>query len=294
MEHITSRGFKLPERPEEMAGELWFNMWERKLWPYEELVVSDILYWYESPSKSIVWKTRVVDIDRFRYDEKNFAGSRLKGRFGDFDRAQPYYVEAPQPGFCLAYKVSPILKVNLSKPPDFQFPRQGWLRLDNEVARKWLSQESVSDDATLDFIVPDGPLGERLRHLNDAMAEVSPLRVRAIVSQTIRRDTRLVRALNELCAFQCQFPGCGTRIPKRDGGFYIEVAHIEPVHQGGRTVLGNLLVLCPNHHKELDYGSLEIVEQTTERVRGKLNGREFDIELPVSTSDTREQPSGAA
>jgi len=95
----------------------------------------------------------------------------------------------------------------------------------------------------------------------------------------IRRDTRLVKALKAFYQFRCQFPGCGVRIPKRGGGFYIEVAHIEPVRKGGRSVLGNLLVLCPNHHKEFDHGHLEIREQTEEKVHGILNGTEFSIEL---------------
>ncbi|MDP2846091.1 MAG: HNH endonuclease, partial [Candidatus Methanoperedens sp.] len=90
----------------------------------------------------------------------------------------------------------------------------------------------------------------------------------------------LVKTLKELCQFRCQFPGCNVRIPKKDGGYYIEVAHIEPVSQGGKSVIGNLLVLCPNHHKEFDYGALEIIEQTTDYLCGKLNGKEFEISFP--------------
>jgi len=45
-------------------------------------------------------------------------------------------------------------------------------------------------------------------------------------------------------------------------------------------LLGNLLVLCPNHHRELDYGHLVIAEQTMESIRGKLNDKKFEIRLP--------------
>lgn len=281
MEYITSRGFELPESAEEMVDRPWFNMWQLKLWPYQELVVGDILYWYESPNKCIVWKTRVSDVDRFQYNDKDAAGRRLKERFGDFDRKQPYYVEAPTKGFCLAWKVRPLQRVNIPRPDDFRFPHQGWLRVDDEITRKWLLQATGVDDLTLDEIVPSGSPLERLRQLNNSMAEVSPKRVRSIVSQTIRSDTPLIKALKRLCDFRCQFPDCGVRIPKRDGGFYVEVAHIKPVKEGGRSVLGNLLVLCPNHHKEFDYGVLEIVDQTMERVRGKLNDKDFEIILPL-------------
>jgi predicted restriction endonuclease len=89
-----------------------------------------------------------------------------------------------------------------------------------------------------------------------------------------------VKALKQLCNFECQFPNCRTKIRKRNGDYYIEVAHIHPVANGGRSVIGNLLVLCPNHHKEFDHGSLEISEQTENKIRGIINGKEFDIEFP--------------
>jgi hypothetical protein len=284
MEYITSRGFNLPESSEEMTDRFWFNMWRLKLWPYEELVVGDILYWYESPNKCIVWKTRISGVDRFQYENKEAAGHRLKEIFGDFDRDQPYYVEAPTKGFCLVWKVKPLQRVNIPRPDDFSFPQQGWLRIDDEVSRKWVLQAAGVDDLTLDEIVPSGSLLERLRQLNNAMAEVSLKRVRSIVSQTIRQDTQLINALKEICDFRCQFPDCNVRIPKRNSGFYIEVAHIEPVRKGGRSILGNLLVLCPNHHKEFDYGDLKITDQTIERIRGKLNGKDFEIILPQTST----------
>ncbi|MBM4463312.1 MAG: hypothetical protein FJ012_08260 [Chloroflexi bacterium] len=284
MEYITSRGFKLPDSVEGMQDRVWFNMWQSKLWPFEELLVGDILYWYESPNKYVVWKTRVEDVDRFQYENKDAAGRQLKERFGDFDRDQPYYVGAPTKGYCLACKVRPLQRVNIPKPNGLRFPQQGWLRVSDDITREWLLQATSVDDLTLDDVVPSGSLLQRLHQLNHRMAEISPDRVRSVVSQTVRRDTDLIKALKELCGFRCQFPNCGMTIPMRNGGFYVEVAHIEPVRKGGRSVLGNLVVLCPNHHKEFDYGVLEIVEQTTERVHGKLNGRYFEIVLPVASS----------
>jgi hypothetical protein len=281
MEYITSRGFKLPESDAELRDGVWFNMWRTRLWPYKELVTADLLFWYESPSKAIVWKTRVVDTDRFVYEDKAAAADRMEERFGRVDRGQWYYIKAPGRGCCLAYKVTPLQRINLEKPAGLDFPRQGWLRVDNGIAQRWLSQKNASDDSTLDEIVPGGALLERLEKLNQAMADVSPLRIRTLVAQTIRRDSGLVKTLKKLCSYRCQFPECGIRIPKRDGSFYVEVAHIEAVRHGGRSVLGNLLVLCPNHHKEVDYGALLIFEQTVDYLRGSLNGREFNIRLPV-------------
>jgi len=88
---------------------------------------------------------------------------------------------------------------------------------------------------------------DKIRQASKKLAAETPQRVEMIVLRTVRNDTELVQALKELCAFRCQFPGCGTRIPKKEGGYYIEVAHVRPIAEGGTSVLGNLVVLCPNH-----------------------------------------------
>jgi len=121
---------------------------------------------------------------------------------------------------------------------------------------------------------------ERIEPLNAATTEVSLDRVRSVVERTVRRDTELVKALKPLCEFRCQFPGCRGRTPKRNGGFYVEVAHIEPVSEGGPSTIGTSLVLCPNHHKEFDYGKLKVAEHTAHAIRGTLNGKQLEIRLP--------------
>lgn len=284
MEYVTSRGFPLTESGEEFAASLWFNLWRTRLWPYRELVAGDVLYWYESPTKCITWKSRVMNVHRFAYADKGSVQSKLQRGFGGFNPDDPYFVGAPDQGYCLAWKATPLQKLSLPKPDDLRFPRQGWLRVDAAIAREWLCEPMPVDDTTLDGIASKGTLLERLHQLNAAMGEVCPKRVRSIVSRTVRRDTRLVRALKEAAGFRCQFPGCGATIRKEDGGFYIEVAHVKPVREGGQSALGNLVVLCPNHHKEFDYGALEIVEQTVECLCGRLNGDGFEIRLPEAGS----------
>jgi hypothetical protein len=281
MEYITSRGFRLPESDEEMSGEFWFNMWQAKQWPYKELKTGDLLYWYEPPSKAIVWRTEVTEVIKFEYEDKAFAGRTLEERFGEFNESQAYFLNAPPKGYCLAFKVLPVERMDYPKPDGFKFPYLGWLRIDERVKQALLTEAETSTTATLDELASEGNLREKLNKLNEVMASVQPRRVRALVSQTIRRDTELVRSLKTFYEFTCQFPGCNVKIPKRKGGWYIEVAHIEAVAKGGKSVLGNLLVLCPNHHKEFDYGELEIFEQTTEVVRGKLNGKDFAIHFRV-------------
>lgn len=285
MEYITSSNHELPDsaRPREWGGGFtWWNLWRIKLWPYRELVIGDLIYFYESPTKRIVWKSRVTDVHRFHYKDKAAARRELGLSKSGADDSE-YFQIAPEQGYGLFFEFRPIMRLNLNKPDDLRFPQKGWLRVSDNIAREWLHQTGLVDNTALDDIVPRGSLIEAVRQLNEEMVGVSPERVRSIVSQTIRRDTRLVKGLKELCGFRCQFPGCGMKIRKRGGGFYVEVAHIKPVGKGGRSRLGNLAVLCPNHHKEFDYGDLRVAEQTVESLRGKLNGKKFEIRLPGLT-----------
>ena len=150
-----------------------------------------------------------------------------------------------------------------------------------EIALTWFNRQPVEEANILDDNVSkdNGSLAESLAEIDDKMKGVSPERVARVVSTTIRKDTKIIRALKNATDFRCQFPNCGQRIVTRSGGYYIEVAHIKPVSQNGKSILGNLVVLCPNHHKEFDYDDLEIVGQTTGRIAGKLNGKAFDIDL---------------
>lgn len=118
-----------------------------------------------------------------------------------------------------------------------------------------------------------------LKELDLVMEGVRPKRIQHVVSNTIRNDTRIIHILKEIAGYKCQFPNCSSRIRKRDGTYYVEVAHVKPISEAGKSVLGNLVVLCPNHHKEFDLGELTITCQSLERLIGTLNGIAFSIEL---------------
>lgn len=116
-----------------------------------------------------------------------------------------------------------------------------------------------------------------LRQLNEKMKGVEPEKRIAEIEQVLRKDARIVELLKKATNYRCQFPDCTSEIPTKKGLNYVEVAHIKPVHKGGKSVLGNLIVLCPNHHKEFDYGDLNIIEQTDDLLTGTLNGKAFII-----------------
>jgi hypothetical protein len=77
------------------------------------------------------------------------------------------------------------------------------------------------------------------------------------------RDTKLARTLKASYENKCQI--CGAQISTAGQGPYSEAHHIQPLNQDGPDVRENLVVLCPNHHAEFDYGGLA-VEPGTHKV----------------------------
>lgn len=279
MEYITSRNFALPIDSKKMEAAQWFNMWARQYFPYAELFVGDVVYWFETKSQTVRWKTEVYQVERFQYNDKSEVFSKYERPSGT------YYETRPNQGYFLGYKVRPLERLSIPKPKGVLFPQLGWLKLDEDGVFEWFNRLPVEEKTTLDDILPpaDRSLIDLLTELNKEMQQVSPEKVQRVVSTTIRKDTKIVQLLKRAADFKCQFPDCGHQIRKKKGGFYIEVAHVQAVHQGGQSVLGNLVVLCPNHHKEFDYGDLKISNQSASRLSGKLNGSEFWIQMAGDT-----------
>jgi len=116
-----------------------------------------------------------------------------------------------------------------------------------------------------------------LEKLNKEMLKIIPEKRLAEIEQTLRKDKRIIELLKKSANYKCQFPNCNSEILTKKGINYVEVAHINAVHKGGQSIIGNLIVLCPNHHKEFDYGNLEIIEQSESLLNGVLNGKAFSI-----------------
>lgn len=63
---------------------------------------------------------------------------------------------------------------------------------------------------------------------------------------------------------------CGYTIEMKDGKRYAEAHHIIPlggVHKGPDT-LSNILILCPNHHAEMDMGLMRLVLKSLRQIEG--------------------------
>ncbi len=122
---------------------------------------------------------------------------------------------------------------------------------------------------------------ENIDTIREELKAISPKSPEYETIQGIRftRDRSTVAKLKILREFRCQI--CGVRIVKRDGSYYAEGAHIKPKHSGSPETPDNIIILCPNHHKEFDLGKRVVVEHNSEYIRFLLNEKEYRIQLSV-------------
>jgi hypothetical protein len=94
-----------------------------------------------------------------------------------------------------------------------------------------------------------------------------------------KKDNKTIAQLKILRDFKCQI--CKASILKKDGSKYVEAAHIEAKHKKGRETPDNILILCPNHHKEFDFGNVAIKKHTPDLLEFKMNHIDYSISLKI-------------
>jgi len=97
--------------------------------------------------------------------------------------------------------------------------------------------------------------------------------------KSYKRDNKTIAELKFLRDFKCQI--CGTTILKKDNSRYIEAAHITQKRNKGPETPDNILILCPNHYKEFDFGDMRIIEKNAEVIIFMLNGKKYEISLQL-------------
>lgn len=240
-----------------MAEKLWFNMWRPRLWPYQELQKGDTLYWFDTTEQAIVWKSRVGQIERFEFANKDEVRKHFQAAFGVSDLNDPYLDKAKDQGYCLAYKVDSLVRLNVPKPSDYKFPQGGWLRCTDEDAHDWLKNLPA-------IASPDGPAADALSKAAVQVADAgyfSPAslkderqkKLREIVERRGQPDFRskLITAYGGRCAVT----GC-------DAVAALEAAHIIPYFGPQSHHITNGLLLRADLHTLFDLDLVGIDPET--------------------------------
>lgn len=139
----------------------------------------------------------------------------------------------------------------------------------------------LGEEGTL-FDVPEDAVGDILKEwpINDPIfvppGAAAPADLVAppdyVGHETVRaiRDTAGARELKELYGNECQV--CGYTLKDGAGRPHSEVHHVRPLHEGGSDTRDNMLVLCPRHHAEFDYGAMLVAESGGVVGRGAREG----------------------
>ncbi len=284
---ITSRGYALPTDADDMAHNLWFNMWQRRLWPYKELVEGDTLYWYDTKEQAIVWRSRVARVERFEYADKNDVRNKFQVSFGLDDLSDPYFDKAKDQGYCLVYKVDSLVRLNVPKPADFKFPMEGWLRCSDEDATEWPINLSVPAS-------PDGPSADELTKATTLVAETGYFSPASLRDERAKRLREIVERRgqpvfrNKLIAAyssRCAVTGC-------DAVAALEAAHIVPYTGPQSNHVTNGLLLRVDIHTLFDLDligidpesmAISLATAIKATVYSKLDGKK--LLLPVNAAE---------
>lgn len=147
-------------------------------------------------------------------------------------------------------------------------------KLWQSTANPDISEYAEQDELVAIYKNKKNIVENELRNYNPAEPEII-----SISNKSYKRDNKIIALLKIHRNFECQI--CKTKILKANGEYYIEAAHIIPKCAKGTESPENILILCPNHHKEFDWGKREIVELSHEIVKFKLNDILHEISLKI-------------
>jgi len=120
---------------------------------------------------------------------------------------------------------------------------------------------------------------EQLRREIDAFASSEPPKSRKRLVESLERNRKLVAKLKKLYEGKCQC--CGFTFMQNNGHPYCEAAHLKPMarREANIDVKDNIFILCPNHHKRLDYGGMSIeFDAVKKKLYAVIDGRRKQME----------------
>ncbi|REK03801.1 MAG: hypothetical protein DWQ39_09105 [Bacteroidetes bacterium] len=94
-----------------------------------------------------------------------------------------------------------------------------------------------------------------------------------------KRDNYTIALIKQIRGHKCQI--CSKEIITKEGTKYIEAAHIVAKSDKGKETPDNILLLCPNCHKEFDLGDRKIISHNKKTIKFSINGITHNIDLTI-------------
>lgn len=94
-----------------------------------------------------------------------------------------------------------------------------------------------------------------------------------------KRDNYTIALIKQVRGHKCQI--CSKEIVTKEGTKYIEAAHIIAKSDKGKETPDNILLLCPNCHKEFDLGDRKIISHNKKTIEFSINGIMHKIDLTI-------------
>ena len=101
----------------------------------------------------------------------------------------------------------------------------------------------------LEALLLSGDVAAVSRLLLDEPAGIAERRRLYLLTNAAKRDRDLVEQLREMYLGECQI--CGWAPRRSYGTELCEAHHIRWLSRGGTDALGNLVLICPNHHRAI-------------------------------------------
>ncbi|WP_176523383.1 HNH endonuclease [Bacillus wiedmannii] len=143
--------------------------------------------------------------------------------------------------------------------------------------------DKIGGFETLDFEFKNTNLESKVNisELENRYAEAVP-EVKERVSKYIERGT-IAQKYKRKTGFKCQI--CDVlgfnpySFKKTNGEYYVETHHVIPVSglQAGSLSANNLITVCANHHRQLHYGNVKLLENTHNKFVFEIETEKIEV-----------------
>jgi 5-methylcytosine-specific restriction enzyme A len=138
-----------------------------------------------------------------------------------------------------------------------------------------LSEDEIEQEEVIRSVIKKNKTNKEIKEEIERLNNNKP----EIITHSLtsyKRENKAIALIKILRGSKCQI--CGIGVPKEDGSFYVEAAHIKPKRSGGNEALENIILLCPNHHKEFDLNK-QVIQHNGTSINITLSGKTYIVSL---------------